>query len=202
MPADREDNGDPASLLPELGRELEAPGPGEQRETLANKLVPVVDRIRHLSALFGVRPYRVFLVHSTWTGGESGVGNEVVRAREIVPPPRVKEIGSMTEVLEATGTTETGDVEVDRISARYTEDDLLGRTPDLRDPNAQRTTVEGADFFWEVIETRPSTPYPVVRRFAVRGVPELRRGAAEWVVRLVKQDYDRGRRGGVERSEF
>ena len=202
MPADRENNGDPASLLPELGRRLEAPTPGEQRETLANKLVPIVDRIRHLPAIFGVRPYRVFLVHSTWTGGEIGVGNEVVRSIEIVPPPRVKEVGSMNEVLDSTGTTETGDVEVDRISARYTEDDLLGRTPDLRDPNALRTTIEGAEFFWEVIETRPSTPYPVIRRFAVRGVPELRRGAAEWVVRLVKQDYDRGRRGDVARDSF
>jgi hypothetical protein len=182
--------------------ELRAPTPGEQRETLANRLVPVVDRIRHLSAIFGVRPYRVFLVHSTWTGGEIGVGRENVASIEIVPPPRVRELGSLTEVLRATGTTEEGDIEVDRISARYTEDDLLGRTPDLRDPNAPRTTVEGAEFFWEIVETRPSTPYPVVRRFAVRGLPELRRGAAEWTVRLVKQDYDRGRRGGTDRDSF
>lgn len=202
MSSDREDNGDPRALLPELGGVLRSPSPAEQRETLANKLVPIVDKIRRLGSGFGVRPYRVYLVHSIWTGGEVGVGRENVRAIEIIPAPRVKSIGSLDEVTRSTGTTEEGDVEVDRISARYTEDDLLGRTPDLRDPNAPRTTAEGAEFFWEIRETRPSTPYPVIRRFAVRGVPELRRGAAEWVIRLVKQDYDRGRRGEVERDAF
>lgn len=202
MPSDRADNGDPRSRIPELAGRLEAPRPDEQRASLANRLVPVVDKIRTLASNLGVRPYRVFLMHVAWSGGEVGDGNARVVGRvEILPPPRVRSIGSMDEVVRSTGVTEEGAIEIDRISARFTEDDLLGRTLDLQDPNARRTTEDGMDFYWELQETRPSTPLQVVRRFAVQGVPELRRGACEWVVRLTKQDFDPGRQGGLARDD-
>lgn len=201
MPIDRENNGDPASSLQELGGVLRSPTPDQQRGTLANVLVRAADRIRGLNARFGIRPYRVFLIHMVWTDGAPGQGDARVASRiEILPVPRVKNLGAIDEVLRATGTVEEGDIEIDEVSARFTEEDLLGRTPDIRDPSLQRTSLEEMDFFWEVAENRPSVPQTIIRRFAVRGLPELQRDKFQWVVRLVKQDYNRGRGGETERD--
>jgi len=200
---DRENNGDPATDLDELGGRLRSPTPDQSRGTLASRLVKVADRVRNLNARFGIRPYRMFLIHTIWTGGERGIGDERIVSRiELLPVPLLKNIGALDEVLRATGTVEEGDVECVEISARYTEDDLLGRTPDIRDPALQRTALEEMDFCWEAVENRPQRPFAVIRRFAVRGVPELSRDGFQWKVRLVKQDYDRGRRGETERDAF
>lgn len=194
MPIDREDNGDPRSQLPELSGRLRPPEGEGQRRTLANRLVPVVDRIRNLNARFGLRPYRVFLVHVVWSGGARGAGMmRVTSRREVLPVPRVGDVGAMVETILATGTTEEGGISVDEISAKYTEDDLLGRTPDLGDPKlGGMTAEESTEFFWEVEEERPQRDLPAIRRFAVAGVPALDRGKFQWSVRLTKQDYDRG----------
>jgi hypothetical protein len=194
VPTDREDNGDPRSELPELSGRLRPPSGGAQRATLANRLVPVVDRIRNLNAKFGLRPYRVFLVHAVSSSGSRGVGlTRIVSRREIEPTPRVNDFGSMAETILATGTTEEGAISIDEISAKFTEDDLLGRTADLADPKLKGLTAdESTEFFWEVQEERPQRDLPQIRRFAVAGVPELNRGKFQWTVRLTKQDYDRG----------
>lgn len=203
MAIDRENNGDPASLLDEMSGRLRGPTPDQQRGTLANKLVKVADRIRALNARFGIRPYRVFLIHTMWTGGDRGVGDERVISRvEILPVPLVSGVGAISEVVRATGVVEEGDVSVEQISARFTEDDLLGRTPDIRDQNLPKTTMDHVDFFWEIVENRPQRPLAVIRRFAVRDVPELSRDGFQWTIRLVKQDYDRGRYGGTDRGAF
>lgn len=194
MPNDREDNGDPRSELLEMSGRLRPPQGEGQRRTLANRLVPVVDSIRRLNASFGLRPYRVFMVHAIWSGGERGAGTMRVMSRiEILPVPKVEDLGSLAETILATGTTEEGSISVAEISAKYTEDDLLGRTPDLGDPRLAGLTAEvSTDFFWEVQEERPQRDLPAIRRFAVASTPELMRGKFQWVVRLTKQDYDRG----------
>jgi hypothetical protein len=111
-------------------------------------------------------------------------------------------MNAIDSVLRTTGLTEEGTITVDEISARFTEDDLLGRTPDLNDPNIQRTTGKAFDFYWEVLENRGQNPYPVIRRFNPVNVPGLSRDGFEWKISLVKQDYDRGRRGEVNRESF
>jgi len=159
--------------------------------------VPVVDRIRSMYGTFGVHVYRVFMVHCRWTGGRRGVGDPViVSRREITPVPRVRDLGSVRRNLITSGVAEEGDVVVDRISARYTEDDLLGHTPDMVDPEAPRTSDRAMEFWYEVVENRPSNPTPKVRRFSKPvTVPYLKRDGLQWVMTLTKQDGDPGRRG-------
>lgn len=203
MPIDRDSTDVPEADIPALGHRLDAPEQGQVRSTLASKLVPTVDLVRNLYSKFGVRPYRVFMVHSQWTGGEQGIGQEVITSRiEILPTPRLRDMGAVNTVMRETGLTEEGDIEVDQISARYTEDDLTGRTPDLRDSNLPRTSAMAVDFYWEIVENRGQDPYPVIRRFNPRNVPGLSRDGFQWRVTLIKQDYDRGRRGEVDRESF
>jgi hypothetical protein len=199
---DRDDGGNPVQLIPELAGELAGETPASSRGALAVDLVPTVDEIRQLYTSFGLRAYEVALVHATWSGGARGAGYARIWSRIVLSPtPRLRNLGSVAEVLRPTGLTEDGDVDVDQISARYTEDDLLGRTPDLTDPDDPRTTPGEREFWWEIVEVRPQNPPTVVRRFFPVGVPELRRGGFQWRVRLTKQDYDRSRTGETEREE-
>lgn len=203
MPIDRDQTDTPEADIPALGHALDPPQVGQVRQTLASRLVPVVDKIRRLNSSFGIRPYRVFMVHTQWSGGEPGAGDETILSRiEILPTPRVRGMESIDTNVLSTGLTEEGTVTVDQISARLTEDDLLGRTPDLNDPNLRRTMAAPVDFFWEVIEARGSNPNSVIRRFNPRGIGGLSRDGFQWSITLVKQDYDRGRNGELAREAF
>lgn len=198
MPNDRTNNGTPYQELPEVtGRVKPVPINGG---TLASRLVPVVDKIRQLYTNFGVRPYRVFMVHVQWSGDRigDGVPRELSR-REILPTPRVGDISGTTEMLRASGLTEEGGISVDQISAKYTEDDLLGRTPDLQDPAMPRTGLRQMEFYWEVVENRPSSPTPVRRDYAPSTAPALSRDGFQWRVNLAKRVFDRARDGGWNR---
>lgn len=199
---DRVSSGDPRAELPELSQRLRPPEPARMPQTLAGRLVPVADKLRNLKARFGIRPYRVFMVHATWTGGKRGVGNQVITSRrEILPVPRVREIDSVARALRATGLTEEGDLVIDEISAKFAEDDLTGRTPDLVNPENLRTSRSDVEFWYEVQEARASAP-TVIRRFSppVR-TPSLSRDGLQWKVTLTKQGEDRGRNGGTDRNE-
>jgi len=191
--ADHNKTGDPASDILRASGRL-APRPG--KTPLAFKLVPVADKIRALASKFGLRPYRVFLVHGTWTGEREGQG-QLLRTsrRELLPTPRVRSMDSVRQYLRATGRTEDGDIYIDQISASIPEDDMLGKTPDLRDPSNPRSALEVSEFWWEVVEERPSDPKPVIRRFVPASAPDLRRDSLAWSINLTKQDYDPSREG-------
>lgn len=172
--------------------------------TLAGRLVPVADKVRNLYARFGIRPYRCYLMHGQWTGSRRGEGVlQILSRREITPVPRVKDMGGVSEVVRATGTTEEGGVFIDQISGRYTEDDLMGRTPDLQDPALMRTSRPTIEFWWEIVESRPSQPTSIMRRFYPVAAPSLSRDGFQWQIALTRQDYDRARNGvTVPRSAF
>jgi hypothetical protein len=204
MAGDRTNSGTPEQELPELSGALRPPDPQQLRGTLAYDLVSVVDDIRDIPVELGLRPYRVFLVHGAWTGGERGAGELVVSARrEILPVPRVRDMSAVKRGVRATGVTEDGDIAIDRVSAKYTEDDLMGRTPDLRDPNVARTNRNPTEFWYEIQESRPSSPVPVTRRFSPpAAVPMLSRSGVQWrPLILTKQDEDRSRRGSTESED-
>ena len=200
MANDRVPSPDVAAELPELSGRLRPPEPILEPGTLAGRLVPVVDKVRNLYARLGVHVYRVYLVHVVWSGGKRGVGQQRITSRtEILPVPRVRDLSSVRRPIRSTGVTEEGDVVVDRISGKYAEDDLLGRTPDLADPALPRTSRSDVEFFWEIVENRPTTPNPVIRRFSPpSAAPFIRRDAAQWSVTLTRQAGDRGRRGGFD----
>lgn len=204
MPADRTRPGDPLAELPALRGELDPTRPEEMPRTLAGELIPVADSIRELYSAFGIRAYRCYLVHGQWSGQRRGEGVlQIISRRELTPTPRVRDLGQVSEVLRSTGLTEEGGVVIDQISGRYTEDDLMGLTPDLQEPALQRTSRAMVEFFWEIVESRPSTPTPIVRRFRPVSVPMLSRDGFAWTVGLTKQDFDSGRTGTtVPRDAF
>lgn len=200
MPVDRTGTTDVAAELPELSGRLRPPLPTDEPRTLAGKLVPQADTLRNLYAKAGIHIYRVWLVHVSWTGGKRGAGMPSITSRvELLPVPRVRDYESVRRGIRATGVTEEGDVYVDRISTKYSEDDLLGKTPDLRDPTLPRTSRQDVEFWWEIQENRPSSPPPPIRRFSPpTAVPFLQRDAFQWKVVLTKQAGDRGRRGSPD----
>ena len=159
------------------------------RKTLAESLGSTVDQIRQIATDLGVRPYRVWLVHWQWPRKPGlGVPRETSR-REILPTPRVMDLSGVPLSLASVGLTEMGGIKVDRISQRFSEDDLTGRTPDLRDPVRDATNREGSEFFYEVRETRTTVPPTKPRRFIPANVPMLRRSGMEWSIMLNRQEY-------------
>lgn len=199
MAGDRTNSGDPIAELPELSGQLRPPAPIMEPQTLAGRLVPVADKLRNLYAMFGLAIYRVFMVHVAWSGKKKGVGTPtIISRREILPIPRVRDLAAVRRIPRATGLTEEGDIIIDRISGKYTEDDLTGATPDLTDPNLSRTSLKAIDFFYEIQENRPSTPPPPLRRYSAPvGIPMLSRGGFAWTITLTKQNNDRSRRGDM-----
>jgi hypothetical protein len=198
MARDRTDSGMPLLEMPEVTGAVH-PVPARM-PTLGTDLVTTVDDLRQLYTDFGLRPYRVFLVHVAWSGGRRGDGNPIeLSRREILPTPRVLDMGSTSFALRSIGLTEEGGVVIEHVSPKYTEDDLLGRTPDLIDPAFPATGLANVEFFWEVAENRPSNPEPVRRRYVPSSTPMLTRDIFQWRVGLVKQDLNRDRRGGFDK---
>ena len=162
--------------------------------TLTVGLIPIVDSARQMLSNFGMRPYRVFLVHVLWPSGRRGMGNQVVISnRELLPAPKVVDMSATTEILHAFGRDEEGGLSIEQISAKYSEDDLLGVTPDLAELVPSGTDTANVDFFYEVQEARPTSPQPASRRYVPSSVPMLSRGSLSWKISLTKQDYDRDR---------
>jgi hypothetical protein len=190
--SDRTDNLSPHSEIPELAgqvRPLEQPN-----NTFVTRIGDTVDRIRQLYTNFGLRPYRVFLVHQRWDGGRRGRGNPVeIARREILPTPRIPDMSATNEVIRFAGLQEEGGLTIDQISSKYTEDDLMGRTPDLDDPAMTRSGAEDVEFFYEVVQASRSHPEPVRRRYVPTAVPNLAAGGFQWKVVLTKQEFNRNR---------
>ncbi len=191
MASDRTPQNAPEAEIPQLAGAVRPLRQDEIRRTLAAKLVPTVDKLRQLSTTFGCRPYRVFLVHVLWSGGRVGSGtpSEIGR-REILPTPYVIDLSSTTELLSPFGRTEDGSAIVDQISEKFSEDDLMGGTPDLADPASPYTGRPGAEFFWEVRESRDTSPAPVARHYVPAGAP-TRKPPMGWRITLTKRDADR-----------
>ena len=187
MLPDRTTPSSPASELPEARGRVHSQNVNPP--SLAVSLGPVVDQIRQIASDLGVRTHRVWLTHIEWPGSRRGVGEPRTISRvELLPPPRVRV--STSFILRAIGNTEDGTIFIDRISAKYSESDLTGKTPDLADPAIPATGSRRDEFFWEVQELRPTEPQPAIRRYIPTGVPELRQPGG-WSLTLNKQDYNR-----------
>jgi len=156
--------------------------------SLAADLAETADELRQIAADLGVRPYRIFSVRIRWSGSVVGAGvPSVVLEEEFLPTPRINLERMRREAREPGGYVERGIVKMDRISARYTEDQIdalcVGR---LAPANEER-----------LIEVRLDSRQgePARRRFAVAEAPFLRAESFEWIVRLVPQDDPRERSG-------
>jgi len=158
--------------------------------TLARRLVPVADMLRDLRTKFGMRPYEVHVIRSAWTGGERGVGVEQVTSDVVIlPTPRIVDLTSLTEIVQPVGLDEVGQVTLDEVSGRFTEDQLLGRHDDGSPLRPDETV------FYEVLFPLPDGRAGNVerRRFYPTSAPHYAAGKFEWVVRLERQRPDAGR---------
>jgi hypothetical protein len=202
MAGDRTQQNDPAAELPELAGSVRPLRPDEVRASFMSELSPTIDNIRQIATAMGLRPYRVFIVHVLWSGNKVGEGNPLeISRREILPTPRIRDMSATTEVLSAFGRVEEGGIVVDRISAKYSEDDLTGKTPDLIDPAITRTGKRNGEYFWEVQENRPGFPRTTPRRYVHAAAPTLMRGGSHWRVPLNKQMVDRSRNQTFDRRQ-
>lgn len=160
------------------------------KKTLARRFIPLGDSLRNLLTKFGLRTYRVTLVKVQWSGGERGVGLPTVLSEEILlPTPKISDINGLTEVVQAVGLDELGQLTVSQISGRYTEEQLLGRAADGDDIS------EDTEFFWEVEFPHPDGTPGTKRRFFPRGAPQYEPGRLQWTVRLEKSNENRARSG-------
>lgn len=157
--------------------------------TLARALVPCVDAVRDLYTCLGVRPYEVAMIRTRWSSGRRGVGvEEVVEERKILPTPLVPSLNALDTVVEAIGEQEMGEITVSQISARYTEDELLGRRP------GGEESEPGEDFFWEVrLLTDDGMGWR--RRFLPHSAPHLDFLKFQWTINLLRAVADRARSG-------
>jgi hypothetical protein len=195
MPSDRVVPTAPEAELPELSGAVRALRPDERNRSFARQWGPKIDKLRQIAVKLGLRPHRVFLVHMQWSGQKVGEGTEaVISRREILPTPRILDMTGTNEILSAVGRTEEGNLTIDRISTRFTEDDLMGATPDLIDPAIPRSGKRNAEFFWEVLwDFRGTTPGAIPRRYIPSAAPTFEAGACQWRVSLAKQNYNRPR---------
>ena len=168
--------------------------PTQAANTVTNRLGRVADNIRQVATRLGARPYRCFLVWSTWDGGVRGEGNEIETARvEILPTPVVTSMDSIALNPQNIGLVQVGDVKVTEVSVAFTEDTLLGRT------NGATQVEQPYAFCWEVIEDgRHTGILPVRTKFRVRGRPVLQADNAQWVVNLERVGDDRRRDGSPQ----
>lgn len=159
-------------------------------KALGQKLIPVVDRVRDISTQLGLRPYRVHIIRTRWSGPRRGAGVEVViHDMELLPTPFLVDMRSLVEQITPIGMNESGVVQLQKISGRYTEDQLVGVGPDGGQVAANETVYYEIEFF------RPDGTPAEKRRFTRDSVPTYNATSVEWQVTLVNVLEKRGRDG-------
>lgn len=163
------------------------------RGSLGQKLIPVVDRARDINTQLGLRPYRVHLIKTRWSGGKRGRGVEqLIWDQEILPVPLVVDMRSLTENVSPVGVEESGIVQLQKISGRYTEEFLLGIGKDGNPVSGDENVYFEIEFFRR--DGRPSEK----RRFIHDSAPTYNPTSVEWSVSLVRAIENRGRDGSPE----
>jgi hypothetical protein len=174
----------------------------EPQRSLANRLAPLGDRLRQLNTRFGVRPYRVFLNWTLWSGNETGQGYETLKQRiELLPTPLVESLDKLAFSAWHAGVLQVGSFKVSQVSNyAYTEDLLRGFDTCLisnlagLDLLANNVTVpEPWDFFYEVVEDSRGGPTPDRPRFRLANTPFREPGKLQWTFMLERTDRQRRR---------
>jgi hypothetical protein len=164
--------------------------PDTLRGSLAQRLVPVVDRVRDLNTSLGMRPYRVRIVRTRWAGGRRGVGVEsVVFEIDILPTPKVVDLNTLQEMVTPVGVTEIGLVQLQEVSGRYSEDFLVG-------VDASGSPVpDSDDVYYEIEWIRADGKQTDRHRFTLAVVPYYAATKVQWTLTLDAQLEKRRRDG-------
>jgi hypothetical protein len=163
----------------------------EHRCGVGVQVQPAVDAARAIIHDFGLRPYRVFLVHEERDATDRVW--RVVREREITP---VEALGLHEVQLNVTpaGVLPVGGVRLRQISPQaFTEDDLRG----WLDGKPWASAEHDRQWYYEIRihERCAGDPDSRRRRFMIEGEPELRPMSFEWRVRLTAAMHARDRDG-------
>lgn len=150
--------------------------------TLGQKLIKTVDRLRDQHTRFGLRPYVVKIIRVRWTGGERNFGEAiVVREDVLLPTPRVQDLASLRDVLDMVGQQEAGELRVSEISGRFSEGFLRGVDAE-GDPISPDESV-----FWAIEFTGQGRGGHVERRwFQPSSVPVYSADRFEWALSLAR----------------
>ena len=160
-------------------------------KTLAQKFIPLVDRLRDLKTKFGLAPYVVRIIRVRWSGDHRGVGTpSVEKEMDLLPTPKVMDLGTMTEIVQPIGLDETGTILVTEISGRFTDDQLRFIDGQEREKNEE--------VFYEIEYPQPGGKPTIRRRFYVRGTPFYHAGRLQWQVRLERAHQDRDDQGDLQ----
>lgn len=156
--------------------------------TLGRKLIGAVDTLRDIPVRFGLRPYEVHILRTRWTGGERGVGVEVVVSDEpILPVPLITSLDGVQRIVNIVGLDEIGTVRLEQVSGRYAEGFLSGTDKDgnPQDPDTQ--------FFYEVQFPTPGTVADGAprRRFFPASAPSYDASRFMWTIALQRSHVDR-----------
>ncbi len=167
--------------------------PEQARKTIVHRLGPRVDRIRQIATKIGVRPYRVFLVWSKFSGDEAGEGTETyVKTIEILPTPVVMSLDGIALNPFSAGVLPIGSVRLTRVSPQLTFDQLTGRVV----PKEHEDHIpEPYDFFYEIMEDGRGDHDPLRQRFRLLNNPTRRAGKVDWIIGLERMSEDRNREG-------
>ncbi len=166
---------------------------GEAKTSLAVRLGKRVDRLRQIDARLGFRPYRVFLVWTTWDGIERGEGDQRVVCRApLLPVPLVQDLTSLTKTKFSAGKYPTGSLRISEIATCYTAEVLAGRVlPDKPEDQVPHPY----QFFYEVVMDGRLGCEPERRRFNLSSEPWLDAENFQWVLVLEKTTGDMARDG-------
>lgn len=106
--------------------------------SLISDLIPVVDSARQMIADIGVRVHSIQLVHLDWGTNGVGIGTPVKTVVDVTPTPKVLKYTTEQQV-ESGGAITDSDLNITKISARYTLDELSGGE-----------LPKGQEFFWSI----------------------------------------------------
>ena len=88
---------------------------------LTSRLVPCADAVRNLNTTLGVYNYSVWLVFTSWSGGERNEGvEELAREEPVLPTPCVGALTALEETIQSIGRDEVGSLTVTQISMNAT----------------------------------------------------------------------------------
>lgn len=156
------------------------------RKSLVGSLFGVADCVRQVATDLGARPYTVHMIKTRWSEGERGYGvEEVIDDTEILPVPKVDSLNAVSLQLQSIGLDEIGDLRITEISPRYTEFQLLGKTPEGNPLDRNES------FFYEVTFYGADGNPPIRRRFQPRNVPSFEPTRLQWTISLVRATGDR-----------
>lgn len=168
--------------------------PDQAKRSIANRLSPIVDKIRQIPVVLGVRSQRVFLVWTKYSGQERGEGREIeLRRKEILPTPKVGPMNSIAFLASTGGVMPVGTLRVQNVTLSLSNDELQGLW--IPEPHEDKIP-EPYRFFYEVVEDGRSDRAPSRQRFRLAAKPWRNEGTVSWELALerVSEDPDRSGR--------